>query len=868
MDIQLLTNFRKEKEALVGLFLKGENQSFIKRHAEILDRYFYESFECSRVGPVVNIFKNPYAIIALGGYGREEQCLCSDIDLLFLFKHDVPSEAEKLIQEIIYPLWDLGYDVGHSTRSMKECLNLAYENLDVFTSLLDARFLCGMSTLYSELKEKMNTLLIQGRSKKLVADLVAKNMERHHRFGDSTYLLEPNIKEGQGGLRDYHTILWITKIKSKLKTPRDLEYYGHLSHDEYEALNQALSFIWLVRNHLHRLFGRKLDQLSFTYQEKLSKILGFKTIGNQMAVERFLGHLHGQMELIKQYNLMILLEFGYSYNKKPIRKHTVTKSKVDGLTVSGNMLKFSSIRALMAKPTLLLKIFEESARLKIPLSAEAKRVIKDFSHLVNKQFRSSPENVKIFEQILIKPAVQFNVLNEMLNTGFLPNFIPEIQKIVNRIQYDTYHLYPVDRHSLFTVRTIKSFPLCSDKDEFDLCQKLYKEIGMKRILLLWAALLHDIGKGEDHGNHSEIGSEIVIRIMKRFGYSVKQIDTISFLVREHLFLIKTATRRDINDEEAIIACARRIGDPKRLKMLYLLTVGDSMSTGPKAWNEWTATLLRDLFFKVLNILEKGEFATTQAVENVKKKMADTIGLASHKHERKALEEHFTILSPRYLLYVSAIDIYTHWNLFHSLGSREFVWEIWHDRKSDTRKVTVCAKDRPGFFSKVAGVLTMNSLDILDAQAYTWRNGIALDIFRVKPPADQVFENEKWEKAEKNLESALAGDLDLDSEVKKKKVMPVLLQTRYGGRQNHINIDNESSSFFTIIEVFTNDFPGLLYRITDVFFKKGYNVLVAIIATKVDQVVDIFYIRNVLGEKIDHPDEVNALREAVDKVLLV
>ncbi|RPJ81853.1 MAG: HD domain-containing protein, partial [Deltaproteobacteria bacterium] len=561
MNTQILSNFRKQKEELIELFLKGENQFFSKNHAEILDRYFYESFEGSRIGPVLNIFKNPYAIIALGGYGREEQCLCSDIDLLFLFKHNVPAEAEKLIQEIIYPLWDLGYDVGHSTLSMKECLHLAHEKLDVFTSLLDARFLCGMSTLYSELKEKMNTLLIQGRSKKLVADLVAKNMERHHRFGDSTYLLEPNIKEGQGGLRDYHTILWIIKIKSQLKTPKDLEYYGHLSHDEYEALSQSLSFIWLVRNHLHRLFGRKVDQLSFNYQEKLSKLLGFKTIGNQMAVERFLGHLHGQMELIKQYNLMILSEFGYSYGLKPIRKHLVKKSKVDGLTVTGNMLTFSSVQSLMAKPTLLLKIFEESARLKIPLSAEAKRVIREFPHLVNKQFRSSPENVKIFEQILIKPAVQFNVLNEMLNTGFLSNFIPEIKKIVNRIQYDTYHLYPVDRHSLFTVRTIKSFPLSHDKGEFDLCRKLYKEIGMKRILLLWAALLHDIGKGEDHGNHSETGSAIVTRIMKRFGYGLKQIDTVSFLVREHLFLMKTATRRDINDEEAIIACGRRIGDP-------------------------------------------------------------------------------------------------------------------------------------------------------------------------------------------------------------------------------------------------------------------------------------------------------------------
>ncbi|RJP81677.1 MAG: [protein-PII] uridylyltransferase [Desulfobacteraceae bacterium] len=866
MDNQILLKFRKEKEDLVSLFLKGDNQFFIKNHSEILDHYFYESFEGSRIGPVLNIFKNPYAIIALGGYGREEQCLCSDIDLLFLFKNDVPAEAEKLIQEIIYPLWDLGYDVGHSTRSMKECLQLAHANMDVFTSLLDARFLCGMSTLYFELKEKISTLLIQGRSKKLVSDLVKKNMERHHRFGDSTYLLEPNIKEGQGGLRDYHTMLWITKIKSRLTIPRDLEYNGHLSHDEYESLTRALAFIWLVRNHLHHLFGRKMDQLSFSFQEKLSKVMGFKMIGKQMAVERFLGTLHGRMELIKQYNLMVLSEFGYSYVTEPKRKSPAKKSKVDGLTVSGNMLYFSSSQLLMANPILFLKIFEESARLKIPLSSEAKRLIKDFSHLINKQFRSAAENMKIFEQILLKPAVKYNVLNEMLNTGFLSCYIPELQKIVNRIQYDTYHLYPVDRHSLFTVRTIKSFAGRNDNDEFDLCHRLYQEIGAKRVLLLWAALLHDIGKGEDDGNHSEKGAEIVKKVMKRFGYKPNQIETVSFLVSQHLFLIKTATRRDIHDEETVIACARRIVDPKRLKMLYLLTVGDSISTGPKAWNDWTSTLLRDLFFKVLKILEKGELATSKAVETVMKKKADTIGLSKSEDERKSLEGHFDILSPRYKLYVSSDDIYAHKELYQTLGKREFVWDIRYDRKSDTRKVTVCAKDRPGLFSKIAGVFTMNSLDILDAQAYTWRNGVVLDIFRVKPPADQVFENEKWKKAEKNLEQVLIGSLDLDSEMKRKKTAPPTHQSRHSGRPNRINIDNKSSSFFTIIEVFTSDSPGLLYRITDVFFKKGYNVHVAIIATKIDQVVDIFYIRNAFGEKIDHPDEVKALKQSVDRVL--
>jgi len=859
---------RHKRERLIQRHSKDAAESFLGQHADIIDEYFFESFERSMVGPQMNIYKNPYAIIALGGYGRREQCICSDIDLLFLFKRKVPAAAEKLIQEVVYPLWDLGYEVGHATRSIKDCLNLASDDLDVFTSILDARFLCGISSLYTELLEKLTSRVISGHSKKLISNLVERNWERYIRYGDSTYLLEPNIKEGQGGLRDYHSMLWAARISSKLKIPKDLEYYGYLSHDEYGALKQALNFIWLVRNHLHQISGRKTDQLSFRRQEELARMMRFKKSGGQMAVEKFLGELHGQMELIKQYNLMIFTMLGYSYDLKSKRKPASKSSNVNGLHVFGNMLYFSSIQELIKSPELLLKIFEESARLKIPLSAEAKRLIREFSYLVDKVFRSSPSNIKIFERILLTPAVTFNVLNEMLNTGFLSSFIPEMKRIINRIQYDTYHLYPVDRHTLFTVKTIKGFASGDQKIGDQLYADLYKEIGLKKNLLLWAALLHDIGKGWDGGGHSQKGAEIVRKIMVRGGYKPYQIETVSFLVKEHLFLIKTATRRDINDEETAIACARRIGDSKILKMLYLLTVGDSMSTGPTAWNDWTSTLLRDLFFKSLKILEKGELASSKAVDNLEKKMAGVIGFAETEHEKQAIEDHFAILPPRYMLYASEEEIHANMRLYQRLGEREFVWDIFQDLESGTRKVTVCAKDRPGLFSKIAGVFTMKGLDILDVQAYTWRNGIALDIFRVKPPADQIFEMEKWEKAGFYLEQALSGKLDLVSEVKK-KMLTYRQIPLYGMKKPHrINIDNKSSSFFTIVEVFADDFPGLLFSITDAIYRNELNVHVSIITTKVDQVVDIFYVRDFNGEKIDTPEEVNALKSAIEKRLLV
>ncbi len=859
---QTADQLQKKTERLTARLIQGKEPDFLKQHARIIDDYFRQAFESSMVGPRMDISKNPYAIIALGGYGREEQCIHSDVDLLFLFKKKVPAEAEGLIEEMVYPLWDIGLDVGHATRSLKECLSLASRDFEILTPILDARFICGWSLLYSDLMDQVRQKIIGKRSRTIINWLVDKNNARHAQFGDSAYLLEPNLKEGQGGLRDYHTMLWIGQIEMSMKQPRDLEYFGLLSHEEYQTLSNSLSFIWNVRNRIHHLCGRKCDQLNFENQIKLADAMDYKQINGQKPVERFLGDLHGRMEFLKQQHLMFLHELGLEKKRRRKKRKSQKQTRVDGLEViKWGLLNFEAPEKIVESPDLLMKIFEESARLKIPLSAEAKRLVKDFLTQVNAKFRRSQPIVKSFERILAAPAPKFNVLNEMLNTGFLVRFIPEFRSIISRIQYDEYHLYPVDKHLLRTVKTVKNFGTAKDSSLEPLCGQIYGELKNKTPLL-WAALLHDIGKGQSEDGHAESGAEMIKKLLTRKGLDSEVVGSVAFLVREHLFLIKTATRRDIYDEETSIFAARRIKAVERLKMLYLLTVADSISTGPMAWNQWTAALLRDFFLKVLNVLEKGELATAEAIKIVEQKKAEIIEAAGSKKGKEHITELIEVMSPRYLLYMPADDMKAHIKLYDRLGDNEFIWDIKCSADADTRTVTICAQDRPGLISKIAGVFTLHNIDILDVQVFTWRNNIALDIFKVKPPPDQIMEDEKWKRAGNKLVDALADKINLASALKKK--VPVFGQfaQRVSHKPHRIRVDNKSSSFFTIIEVFTYDFTGLLFNISDALFRCGFNIWVAKIATKADQVVDVFYVWDLNGQKIDEPDKVAEIKAAI------
>ncbi len=854
---------KQKRERLIS-GLKGNSQNFMIEHTGMLDNYFQTCYETSLVGPGIHIEKNPYAIIALGGYGRKEQCVHSDVDLLFLFEHTVPDSAEALIQEMVYPLWDVGLDVGHATRSVAECAEISRTDIEAFTAHLDARFVCGMSPLYTRLMSHLRENIIQNQSADLISWLIQTNALRHKHFGDSAYLLEPNLKEGRGGLRDYHTIRWIAKVKSDIRTRRDLEYYGYFSSDEFLSLSRALTFIWHVRNHLHRLAGRKCDQLYTEYQPKLAKILDFHSTEGQSPVESMLGKIQGEMEFLNQQLQMFLYELSHDTGAHRKRGPNL-RTRNPNLEIRKGAINFTSSAAIPGAPLLLMQIFEECARFQLPLSAEAKRLVKEFQYLADEAFISSKRVVKLFEKLLMSPPGVINALDEMLSSGFLVRILPDFKGIVHRVQYDDYHLFPVDKHSLHVVQTLKKFALPEDSSECQLCGRLYQELATPKWLLL-AGLLHDIGKGGAGKDHSKRGAIIAAVLLARMGYRRKDIETVCFLIEEHLFLIKLATRRDINDEETAVFCARKIKDIARMKMLYLLTVADSISTGPKAWNEWTAALLRDFFLKVLNILEKGELASHEAVDTVEKKKELVVYSAKTQKAARELDALFNVMSPRYLLYSSAQDIFAHVQLYGQLKDGEFVWTIDDTPEAGTRMVTICAKDRPGLFSRIAGVFTLNGLDILDAQIFTWRNNIALDLFHVKPPLDQLFEAEKWERAREHLQAALSGNLDLALALKEKMAAYRTNKLRTTERPHRVVIDNQSSSFFTIIEVFSRDFPGLLFGITDALFRCKLDVWVAKIATKVDQVVDVFYVRDFDGQKVDSADQVSAIQAVITDVL--
>ncbi|MFH1102586.1 MAG: [protein-PII] uridylyltransferase [Pseudomonadota bacterium] len=853
----------KKRKELIARIAEFGGLDFLQRHSWMLDDYFRARFEKSTVGPYLRIDANPYAIIALGGYGREEQCVHSDVDLLFLFQKHVPKEAEALIQEVVYPLWDIGLEVGYAVRTVNESLGMCKKDFEVLTPLLDARLVCGMSPVFLNLMEAVRGKLLSKHSDDIVRWLVETNQDRHRRFGDSTYLLEPNLKEGQGGLRDYHTMLWIARIKLNLAQPRDLEYLGCLSHREFESLFNALFFIWNVRNRLHLMAGRKMDQLLFENQINLSDMMGFKRKNGQEPVEVFLSVLHTKMEFIKQQHLIFLDELGFG--KKFRRQKAGKQMKYPDIAIENESLYFSSSEAILRSPELLIRIFEESMRLKIRIRVEAKRLIEEFAYLFDEGYAASPTVVRSFERILAAPAVGFGVLKEMLNTGLLVRLIPEFKGVVNRIQYDAYHLYPVDLHLIRAVQTVSRFGLEGEDDDDPIYRQVFREI-KNRSLLFWAALLHDIGKGKASADHAEKGAEIARNVMTSKGYSLFDTDTVSFLVREHLFLIKTATRRDIQDEETAVFCARRIRDIERLKMLYLLTVADSMATGPKAWSSWTAALMRDLFLKTLQVLEKGELATQEVVEKIEMKKTTILGSIPDTTKKKQMEALFQVMPPHYLIYSPTQDIIEHARMYRSLGEKRFIWKVVKGKDPATRTIVICAKDRPGLFSRIAGVFTLNGIDILDAQAYTWKNQTALDIFVVKPPSDLIFEDERWATAHEHLNSALNGILDLSEALKNRLSGERRARIRRSGRPCRVIVDNKSSGFFTIVEVFADDFPGLLYSITNALFNCRLDIHVAKISTKVDQVVDVFYVRDLFGQKVDTPEQESHIRLALEKVL--
>ena len=827
-----------------------------------MDQYFRKSLQENTTAERLFTKKRPFALVALGGYGRKELCYHSDIDIMVLFKNGIPAAAANMAEDMFFPLWDIGLELGHATRDIRDCLTLSTHDFVVFTSLLDARFIGGDSPLYLNLVQTLRQKVIGKKAvpfRQWLKEMTAKRMEV---FGDASYLLEPNLKEGIGALREYHHILWLARVFFNARVPKDLEYLGLLTPAEYLDMVEQLRIIRQARNHLHRLTGRKTDRLVFEYQEPIARRLGYRNKPGFPAVEQFLGDLHAAMAAVKS----LYRSFVITHSPETKRPR---KPKADPLPDSPNFriehgqIGFKTATNILSRPVILMEIFEKSAQTGSPLCLEAKRLVKEFLYLIDDAFRTSGEAVQMFLDIIRHPLA-FDILDQMFETGFLEAFIPEYREIKDRVQFDTYHVFPVGRHSLKALQHLKT--LSGEKDI--LLVDIMADVPKPEPLFL-AALFHDIGKrGKDHALR---GSAITAQILKRFHYDRNLQKDVLFLIRHHLLLAKTATRRDLNDEKAIIHCARTIGDIHRLKMLYLLTWADSMATGPKAWNEWTANLVRELFFKALHILEKGELATPL----VKKKVKENISLVRRHALRIDLPDPDRLLeamSPRYLLETPVRAIVRHLEMLKDLGESfkdsdftDFCLKTKKEQAEGSWEITLMARDRPGLFSDITGILALNNINILTAHIYTWRDGTAVDIFRVTDPLDPIHPEDIWERVRNNMKDLFAANLDLSERLTQKTRPSILDRQKPASRLPKVGFDNDTSDFFTLLEVFADDRVGLLYEITRTLFVHGINIRIAKIATKVDQIADIFYVQDLKGQKLEGKDRLENIREDLLKV---
>jgi [protein-PII] uridylyltransferase len=854
-----LEGLKKARERLVSDFMEGiVSDSFQEDYSEIMDLYFRMTVQESKTGQILFKKGTPFALIAVGGYGRKDLCLHSDIDILILFNKKIPSQAKSLSEELFFPLWNMGLELGYGVRTIKDCLSLSKDDFEVLTSLIDIRFICGDSLIYLTLTEELEKKVIKKSVSSFVKWLYGQNKVRMETFGDASHLLEPNLKDGIGGLRDYHHILWMAKAFLNVRQPKDLEHLGKFSSSEYNDLQDCIKFIHLVRNHLHQLSGRKNDRLNFEHQEKIAKRLGYKNQPKFPAVEQFLGRLHSCMESIKTLHRCFLSM--HVPQRHGVLANAAPRELSRGIHLLNDEIGFNSTTAILNDPPILMDIFNESCKLGLPLCLDAMRKVKEFLLLADDGFRRSPRVVKGFLNIL-NGRHTVGTLDQMSETGLLDAFIPEFGEIRDRVQFDAYHIFPVGRHVLETVGYLKN--LSKEKDL--LLTSTFADIKNHERLFL-SGLFHDIGKNGK--GHARRGVHIAREILERMGYAEDGIEEITFQIAHHLMLAETATRRDLDDEKIIIQMARAIEDIDRLKMLYLLTWADSRATGPRAWNEWTSNLVQELFFKTLHILERGELATPDSAQRIvrlkaklKRKMGEGISYAD-------FERLFEAMPTRYKLSTKPADIINH--MYMALRFEEeikgnplaFILDANENKPEEYWQVSFVGRDRPGLFSDIAGVLALNNINILSSNIYTWRDGTAVDIFYVTSPLDPIHSHDIWERVKTALKNTFNGKISLASQLSRKAAPSILSGPGKPDLPLEVVVDNEASDFFTLIEVFASDRIGLLYLITRTLFDLQMDIRIAKIGQKGDQIADVFYVRDLGGQKIEEEQQVNEIKNTL------
>ena len=809
---------------------------------------------------------NRLSLVAVGGYGRGDLAPHSDIDILFLHPYKLTGRSEQIIEHLLYMLWDLGFTVGQATRSVSDCLRRAQEDMTIRTSVLESRHVWGDQALYDAFRRRFLAELVPGSEAEFVAAKLRERDVRHVRAGDSRYLLEPNVKDGKGGLRDLHVLFWIAKYLFRVERFGELVERGLLSRHEHDRFARAEDFLWRVRAHLHIVCGRADDRLTFDRQPEIASRMGYGSRRGNMAVERFMKHYFLVAkevgELTRVFCAVLEAE---RFHTAPVRQSgTETGPARDGLFVSGGRIAAVSEETFNERPVRLVTIFRRAQTEGRDIHPSTLRLIHQGHGLITAEVRDDPEANRAFRAILTDRRDPERILRMMNEAGVMGRFLPDFGRVVGQTQLDLYHVYTVDEHSIRAIGVLNAIERGDFTEELPLASTLIHQLRMRDVLYL-ALLLHDIAKGRG-GDHSEIGAEIGREVASRLDFTSDEVETVVWLIRWHLLFSMTAFKRDPNDPRTLDDFIGRIRSLERLRLLLVLTAADITAVGPGRMTAWKASLLRMLYHRAEAVLAGGREAEDRdarvatAREKLRARLTDWT---------EADITHFEARLPVTYWLSTDSGMQERHARFVRGGGRGPLVESRIDPIRDATEMTLYTPDYIGLFAAIAGAVATAGASIVDARVFTTNDGMAIDTIWIQAAnGGALHDEERLERLERLVVRALSKDdtgagradeANIAAAVRPARSAPIALEP-------HVLVDNGASRGFTVIEVSARDRPGLLYDITRTLSACGVSIGSAHISTVGSRAVDVFYVRDRFGLKLSRDAQVAQVQRRLNEML--
>jgi [protein-PII] uridylyltransferase len=854
-------------DSLKGLHAGGASgQEAVQSHARFVDELLHALITLIVADTTADgLTPAPCVVVALGGYGRGELHPSSDIDLMVVHDGELAPFVQRVTQELLYTMWDLGLQVGHSLRSLDDCVAMARTDFPSRTSMAETRFIAGDRRLFARFRRVLRDNVYRHDFDQFLATTLDEREQRYRKYGASPYIGEPNVKESAGGLRDVHTAMWLGAAKFGARTLRELADKGLITPREQALTDAALTFLWRVRNALHLLSGHKNDVLTRNLQPRVAVDLGYEDDGASLGVERFMRDYYLHARVIHRISGRLIARCQESLSRRgSAERRERQQALADGLVFFDGRLHLADRNPglLRREPARIMKVFWHLHRLGCELSLDLERAVEDSLDLVDDGFRRSPQIRDLFLDICKSWGRVGLTLSEMHELGLLGAYLPEFGALTCLVQYDVYHKFSADQHSLLAVEHLEAVAPGQSAESEGVAQ-VFNEVEKPELLML-GMLLHDIGKAKGHG-HVKKGIPLIQELTARIGLPPDDAAAVEFLVAHHLTMSHIAQRRDIDDPRTITDLAETCGDPQRLRMLYLLTYADMRAVGPGVLTGWQARILHELYARTLKHLTVPGTTAGPARANRTQVSERLHAAVKNEMDVQPVKAHVAMVSDRYLAGTSVSRMAEHLRLLRRLESAPLATELFHHPDLGSSDLVVVTRDVPGLFALIAGTMAAHGINIMSAQIHTRADGIAIDTFQVNDPAGEVVTSAvHWRRTVEALGTVITGTASVDE----------LLERRRRGRQQKeaagppkITIDNALSDAATVIEVKCPDRVGLLYLITRTLSGLGLDIASARIATEIDQAYDTFYVHDREGRKIESADAMDRVREGLEQALL-